>query len=93
MAISEITVAATATVLFAISTDDRAWIVLDNQGSQTVFIGDAATVTTSNGIALDAGDKVTLDFAEVKAKTSNNLAMWGIVASSTASVRVWEVNI
>ncbi len=91
MAIAEVAVGTTPTVLFPITTRDRHQIVLDNQGDETVYIGDEATVTISNGVALEPGEKAILDFTSVPAKTSNSLAMWGIVEISGASVRVWTV--
>ncbi len=91
MAIEEVVVDTTATVLFEASTLDRQQIVVDNQGDVTLYMGDIAGVTVDNGVALEAGEKAILDFTSVPAKTSNQLAMWGIVEAGSASVRIWTV--
>ena len=92
MAVSAVTVTTSATAIFSTSTDDRAQIIIDNVSDYTVYLGDVSTVTSDTGIALDAGDKMILDFTDQHAKTTNALAMWGITENNNADVRVWELD-
>jgi len=88
-----VSVAATATVLIAarLTEPGRIGLILDNQSAQTVFIGDAATVTAATGVSLPAGDKMIFTPEMSFVKYFFRGGLWGIVASSTADVRVWEM--
>ena len=88
-----VSVTTSATVLIAarLTEPGRIGLVLDNQSAQTVFVGDAATVTTSTGITLPSGDKLIFTPEMSFIKYFFRSGLWGIVASGTADVRVWEL--
>lgn len=69
-------------ILAAAST--RRGAVVVNNGSVTVFLGKSASVTTSNGIPLAAGQSFTVDGREYLGP------VFGITASGSADVRYWE---
>lgn len=72
-----VSVASTATVILAAS-DLWKKRIIKNNGTQTVYLGDAS-VTTANGLPIDPGEAfVDEDGCD---------AWYGIVASSTADVR------
>lgn len=72
-----VSVASTATVILAAS-DLAKKRIIKNNGTQTVYLGDAS-VTTANGMPIDPGEAwVDEDGCD---------AWYGIVASSTADVR------
>lgn len=75
----QVSVGATATQILAANTS-RAAILVTNNGSQIIYLGDAS-VTTSTGFPLAAGSTVGLP------QTS---ALYGIVASSTATAGFLE---
>jgi len=93
MSIAAVSVLATATVLIA-KNDKRTGLVFDNQSSQTVFLGDGSGVTAATGISLPAGEKfIQTATAIVPGKDPYFYfgAWYGIVAASTADVRVLEL--
>lgn len=77
-----VTVTTSATLVLAAATSAARSVVIVNNGSVTVYLGKANTVTTSNGIPLAAGqslsDRDSLD------------AWYGITGSGSADVRVLE---
>jgi hypothetical protein len=93
MSATNISVAATATLIINIarsSNTARTGLLIYNNSAQTVFLGDAATVTTSNGYPLFAGDTIRWSHDGGKSQYFFRGDVYGIVASSTADVRVWE---
>jgi len=91
MSTTAVSVTTSATVLKA-KNRDRIGLILDNQSSSTVWVGDDTSLTASTGIALYAKDKLIFDF---EGGPSYQFAVrgdiYGIVSSGTADVRVFEV--
>lgn len=84
--VAPVTVATTPTAIHTPAGDDAsgAEVVVKNTGGQDVFLG-PSTVTTANGFPLAAGatsPTLTLSVGE---------ALYGIVAATTATVRVLAV--
>ena len=91
MSTAAVSVTTTATSLVS-ENFERIGLIIDNQGTVTVFIGDASTVTASTGITLPAGDKLIFDFeGGVSYQFFPSQQFWGIVSSGTADVRVMEI--
>lgn len=82
-----ISVADTATLIIAAEADRKVLSIANDEASATVYIGPDASVTTSNGLPLYAGQ------IQDNTKTHGLWAgpIYGIVASGTADVRYWEV--
>jgi len=80
-----VTVATSATPLPAVSLEFRRALVVHNNSSVTVFLGDSS-VTTANGFPLLAGEKMAFDI-----QGNQNVVVYGIVDSATADVRVMEL--
>lgn len=78
---SGITIATTTTLIVAINTD-RTSVLIRNNGSQTIYIGDSS-VTTTNGYKLNAGQSIY-----IKGTTA---AIYGIVVATTCDLRYLEV--
>lgn len=78
-----VSVGSTATALPASPAAGRSVIIIANNGSQTVYIGDL-TVTTAIGIPLVPG-------AYFIADAGSNIAFYGRVTSGTADCRVMEL--
>ena len=91
MSTASVTVAATVTTL-ASKNYNRVELVLDNQSAQTVEFGDDAALTFGNGITLAAGDKAFFTQASSKAQYLFRGAIYGIVTSGTADVRVMDLS-
>ena len=91
MSVAAVSVGNTATLIIA-ENFNRIRVIIDNQGSQVVYLGDDDTVTTSNGITLAADDKLIMTFGGgVNFPFFFRGDIYGIVASGTADVRVWEM--
>ncbi len=86
-----VTTSATKILAARYTEPGRIGVVLDNQGSVTVFLGDDDTVTTANGITLEAGKKFILTAEMGFEKYFFRGDLYGIVASGTADVRAWEL--
>lgn len=86
MAYGSITVQATATKIVA-ADNNRHSLLLHNNGTQTVFIGPDASVTTSNGFPITQKSSLSSDSGGVSLFKGD---IYGIVASSTADMRYWE---
>ena len=82
-----VTVATTATAIVSANTADRQALRLYNNSSQTIYIGEDATVTTANGYPLKAGDEWLLDTTAYEFRSG----LYGIVAGGTANLRVWDI--
>lgn len=61
----------------------RKCAVIYNNGTQTVYLGKDSSVTTSNGMPLLAGATLVDDHSVD--------AWWGITASGTGDLRIYEV--
>ena len=89
-----VTVETTATRLdTADETDSVAGsaVAVYNNGSVTVYVGDSG-VTTSNGFPLAAGSSMSFEIDTEPGDLPGD-ALYGIVASGTAEVRVLELGI
>lgn len=87
MAYNTVTVTSTATKIVD-ATANRQSLVISNNSSVTIYIGEDDSVTTSNGINIVAGGNISYD--------NSGGRMWkgpiyGIVSTATANVRYWEV--
>lgn len=85
-----VSVTTAATVLVAYNSE-RIGLIIDNQGSQTLYIGTDSSDTTASGITLAAGDKMIFDFDGGASQYFFQNGLWGIVASGTCDVRVMEL--
>jgi len=85
MGMGAVSVGVSATQIVAANTN-RHSILIGNNSSQTLFIGDS-TVTTANGIPVSAGSSFLEDSGGLKLWGG---AIYGIVSSSTADIHYWE---
>ena len=85
-----VTVTTSATQLVA-ENFERIALHIDNQGGQTVFIGTDSSVTASTGITLADGAKLIFDYEGGHPQFFFQNGLWGIVAATTADVRVMEL--
>lgn len=67
----------------------RTWLVLTNNGSVTVYLGNASVSSTAFLIALPAGESLQITNGDGQDKAPEN-KWYGRTASSTASVSVGE---
>jgi len=77
------TQATTTAALVAAANATRTKIAIANNGAAVVYIGKASTVTTSTGYPIAANGSFV--------DTEYTGAIYAIVASGTADLRVWEV--
>lgn len=84
MAYGVVSVANTATLIVA-ANNKRRHLVLNNQGTATVYIGPDTSISTANTVSLQASTVMTQD------DRWHRGAIYGIVASGTVSVAYWEV--
>ena len=93
MAYGNISVATSATVIVAksVSSPPRIALLIKNNSSVVVYLGEDSSVTTSNGYPLQPGDQLMLDFAGSIAPFFYRDAVYGRVASGTADVRYWQM--
>lgn len=90
MSIASVSVGTSATLIIA-QNFERVGLIIDNDGGATVFLGDGSGVTTSTGIQL-ANDATRELFPPTNAGSFYYKgAIYGIVASGTNTVRVWEM--
>jgi len=78
---ASVNIADSATEIKAVNTS-RKCILLKNNGSVTVYIGEDNTVTTLTGYPLEAGESIYIYDTE---------AVYGITASGTGDIRYLEV--
>jgi len=78
---NRVSVGTTATSIISSNTNAKIRII-ENRGSNSVFIGGANTVTTANGFQLSAGEE--LDVSDYTGE------IFGIVAASTENVNYVE---
>lgn len=78
---NQVSVAASATQIVSTRATRRGVIIKNTDASATIYLG-GATVTTSTGHALAAGEAITIP---------TTIAVYGIVASSTATATYLEV--
>lgn len=84
---NNVSVGTSATLIIAANEDRKVLSIANDEASATVYIGPDASITTSNGLPLYAGN------VQDNTKTHGLWAgpIYGIVASGTADVRYWEV--
>ena len=63
---------------------DRTTIHIQNTGSQAIYLGCDATVTTTNGTRIPKGGSAQFDFSDA-------VSLHAITASGTADVRIIEL--
>jgi len=93
MPASSVSVTPTATQIVSKSRSSntaRIGLIIYNNGSQVVYLGDDANVTTSNGYPLATGDTIRWSHDGGKAQFFFRGDVYGIVAYSTSDIRVWE---
>jgi hypothetical protein len=82
--VSQNSVSTTAELVVASDLADRKKILVQNvSGNRTVYLGHANTVTSSNGIRLDAGANIELDLAA-------GVALYAITSAASADLRILE---
>jgi len=85
-----ISVSNTATLIIA-KNDVRIHLMLQNLGSQSVYLGDASTVTTATGVKwANTNTLFELSHNAGPFQFYYRGDIYGIVVSGTADVRVWE---
>mgnify|MGYP003635498518 CR=1 FL=1 len=92
MAATNVSVTTSATSIISASDKKRrtGLIIRNNEASATVFLGEDNTVTTSNGYPLLAGTELKLENNGGSYQFLYRGAVFGIVASGTGDIRVWE---
>ncbi len=78
----QVSVGTTATQILG-KEPERIEVLVSNQSGTSVFLGDDASVTTSNGLELPSGQILRLEFYTGP--------LYGIVATGTATVGYLEV--
>lgn len=82
---SAVTVGTSATPLPVNPLEYRRALVIHNNGGTTIFLGDAS-VTTSTGLPLAAGEKIAFDI-----QNNPNVVVYG-VASGDTEIRIMELS-
>ena len=80
-----VSVGTTATLILAANTARISYFIINNH-SAAIFVAEDNTVTTVNGLPLGSGGALSEDQGERLFKGD----IFGIVATATADVRVWE---
>ena len=78
---SKVSISSTATLITSSLANSRTRL-LHNNGSVTIYLGDA-TVTTTDGYLLAAGEEKAFDI-------ESGVAMYGIVETGTCELRILE---
>ncbi len=93
MAYANVSVGTSATQIVAksVSSPPRIGLLIKNNSSIVVYLGEDSSVTTSNGYPLQPGDQLILDFDGSIAPFFYRDAVYGRVASGTADVRYWQM--
>lgn len=78
---AQITIGATATIALTKNAKRVSYIIVNNS-SVTIFVGASASVTTSTGLPLAAGQALSMD--------NYTGEVWGVVATGTATLSVLE---
>lgn len=76
----------TIPTLIVAANNSRRGLMLDNQGSASVFIGPDSSITISNAVSIRTGTALVFDDHFIRT------AIYGVVASGTATVGWWETN-
>lgn len=81
---SATSITTTAAPIVATALTDRTTIHIQNRGSQAIFIGCDATVTSTNGTMIPKGGSAQFDFSDA-------VALHAVTNSGTADVRIIEL--
>jgi len=90
MPTSRVEVAATATEIVDYNAR-RIFLVIENVGDQTIYLGDDNAVATTTGVRLEAGDFWVQKMEGGDSKYYYRGAFYGICAATTANVQVLEL--
>ncbi len=86
MGIKAVSVGTSATKILSANTQRQSFIITNNEDDETVYLGPDNTVTTIDGIPIFAKGFMASD----KGFNLYRADIFGIVASGTADVRVWD---
>jgi hypothetical protein len=86
MAYNTVTVTTSATLIVSPNTD-RLNLILTNFGSTVCYIGQDASVTSSNGVHLNQNDVLTEDNTGTKGYCG---PIYAITATGSTDIRYWE---
>jgi len=75
-------ISSTAATIPTTAATGRIFLMVKNNGANTVYLGDA-NVTTSNGMPLEPGDVLSFDLKQ-------EVPLYGITASGSSDVRSLE---
>jgi hypothetical protein len=75
----------------SVSSPPRIGLLLRNNGSATVFLGEDSSVTVLNGYPLEAGEELIIDFDGAIAPFFYRDAVHGITGGTTVDTRYWEM--
>ena len=89
MATTAYSVGGTATEL-ANENRNRIALIIDNQGPDVLYLGDATTLTVANGITVKSDGKYVMDMSAANFEFFYRGDVYGISAG-TSDVRVWEI--
>lgn len=82
----QVSVTTTPTLIVA-ANNGRRGLMLDNQQSSVdIFIGPDSSITVSNAVSIKAGTALVFDDHFIRT------AIYGVVATSSATVGWWETN-
>ena len=93
MAATNVTVGTSATLIVSKSRSSntaRTGLLIKNNGSQAIYLGETSSVTTSNGYPLASGAEMTFDYKGGKSQFFYRGDVYGI-AGGSVDVRVWEL--
>lgn len=84
MAYNQVSVGTNPTLIIG-ANNARRMLILDNQGSASIFFGPDTSITTSNTVSLRSASTLTLDAQWLRT------SIYGVVATGTATVGYWEL--
>jgi hypothetical protein len=94
MAASGVTVGTSATQIISKSRSSNTarigLLIKNTDASDTVYLGESSSTSTSSGYPLAAGGELRFDYGGGKSQFFYRGDVYGIVASGTVNVRVWE---
>lgn len=87
MGYGAVTVGTANAILVVPCNDKRQSLIITNEGSSKVYLGDNSSVTTSSSISIEADGKYTEDSGGHRMFLGD---IYGISEDSTNNVRYWE---